>query len=218
MTKIIQLKLNAYSLREIAEYWNCTERQIIQLALDGKLRLAIKVYNDTLVDIYTNEDGETVEQEISIAERNANSTKLNFQPMGRYIFVGIPDLITIDREGQVDTRIFEEITGEIICLKEPITVKTDYIRLLEDEKNSFDSIKLLDDSQESDMNTMKALAIMAWMLSEKSSAYRVAGRPNAKKINDVIQTLVEMAFPEDPPKLKSFNKKIAEALKLFNPE
>ena len=76
--------------------------------------------------------------------------------------------------------------------------------------------QLLDDSQESDMNTMKALAIMAWMLSEKSSAYRIAGRPNAKTINDAIQSLVEMAFPEDPPKLKSFNKKISEALQLFD--
>jgi hypothetical protein len=76
--------------------------------------------------------------------------------------------------------------------------------------------QLSDYSQESDMNTMKALAIMAWMLSEKSSAYMIAGRPNAKTINDAIQPLVEMAFPEDPPKLKSFNKKISEALQLFD--
>ena len=73
-------------------------------------------------------------------------------------------------------------------------------------------------SQESEVSTMQALAIMAWMLSEKNSHYKIAGRPNAKNINDVIQPLVEEAFPKDPPKLKSFNKKISEALKLFNPE
>ncbi len=73
-------------------------------------------------------------------------------------------------------------------------------------------------SQESEVSTMQALAIMAWMLSEKNSHYKIAGRPNAKNINDAIQPLVEEAFPKDPPKLKSFNKKISEALKLFNPE
>ena len=104
-----------------------------------------------------------------------------------------------------------------------------YFRIDDDKKYSLVVVELKDiqtvdqppaqtSSQESEVSTMQALAIMAWMLSEKNSHYKIAGRPNAKNINDAIQPLVEEAFPNDPPKLKSFNKKISEALKLFNPE
>jgi len=71
-------------------------------------------------------------------------------------------------------------------------------------------------SKESELSTTKALAIMAWLLSEKASTYNIAGRPNAKKINEAINALAIKAFPDDDQlSLSTFNKKISEAVKLF---
>ncbi len=69
-----------------------------------------------------------------------------------------------------------------------------------------------------EMNNERAIAIMAWLLSEQKSACRIAGRPNAKAIGEQVADLARTAFGEDIRGFDSFHKKVAEALKSFDTE
>ncbi len=75
---------------------------------------------------------------------------------------------------------------------------------------------LPDGGEVAEMNTMRALAIMAWIMSENKSAYAIGGRPNASEIGKAIEPLAAKAFGDDVRGFKAFNKKISKALQLLD--
>lgn len=66
-----------------------------------------------------------------------------------------------------------------------------------------------------EMNTMRALAIMAWLLSTNNKTFSIGERPNAKEIGEKIAPLAAKAFGADVRGFSAFNKRISKALSLF---
>ena len=77
---------------------------------------------------------------------------------------------------------------------------------------------LPDGGEVAEMNTMRALAVMAWIVSENKPALQISGRPNAAQIGNAIEPLAQKFFGEDVRGFAAFNKKISKALDLFNEE
>lgn len=75
---------------------------------------------------------------------------------------------------------------------------------------------LPDGGEVAEMNTMRALAVMAWILSENKSAFVIGGKPNASEIGKAIEPLAVRAFGEDVRGFKAFHKKISKALELLD--
>jgi hypothetical protein len=92
-----------------------------------------------------------------------------------------------------------------------------------EDKQSGNRLKLLSDGELPDggevveMNTMKALAVMAWLLAESQSQYRKGAnkKPNCASIKQAVMERAEAANI-DKTGLVSLEKKISEALRLFN--
>ena len=75
---------------------------------------------------------------------------------------------------------------------------------------------LPDGGKVAEMNTMRALAVMAWIMSEKNpSNYSINSRPNASEIGKAIESLAAKVFGDDVRGFKSFHKKISNALALL---
>lgn len=70
----------------------------------------------------------------------------------------------------------------------------------------------------SEINSTKALALMAWLLSQNKSAMQIGGRPNSAQIGVAVADLAKNAFGQDVRGFNSFNKKISTALKLLEAE
>lgn len=77
---------------------------------------------------------------------------------------------------------------------------------------------LPDGSNVAEMNSMKALAIMAHLLAKAAPGYRVGDRPNAENIGKAVLQFAQLPFGEDTRGFLSFNKKVGQALKLFERE
>jgi hypothetical protein len=75
---------------------------------------------------------------------------------------------------------------------------------------------LPDGSGTAEMNTQRALALMAWILSKNKPAYMIGGRPNASEIAKAIEPLAKECFGEDVRGFASFSKKLGKALELLN--
>jgi hypothetical protein len=73
-----------------------------------------------------------------------------------------------------------------------------------------------DGGEKSEINTNKALAIMAWLLATngENNKYKKGDKPNATAIRDaILNRAIDSGM--DTQNLKSFEKKILDALKLF---
>ena len=67
-----------------------------------------------------------------------------------------------------------------------------------------------------EMNTNKALAVMAWLLAENKPAMKIGGKPNAAQIGEAVAVMAKKAFGENIRGFHSFHKKIGNALKLLD--
>lgn len=77
---------------------------------------------------------------------------------------------------------------------------------------------LPDGGDVAEMNSMRALAVMAWILSGNKTAYKIGDKPNKSKIGEAVEPLAQIAFGDDVIGFKSFHKKLAKALDLFDEE
>lgn len=77
---------------------------------------------------------------------------------------------------------------------------------------------LPDGSEAAEMNSLKAIALMAHLLAKSVSKYQVGNRPNASAISEAVIQAAEELMPSDTRGLLSFNKKLGEALKLLGSE
>ena len=77
---------------------------------------------------------------------------------------------------------------------------------------------LPDGGEVAEMNAMRALAVMAWIMSQNKSAYVISDRPNASEIGKAIEPLAARAFGDDVRGFKAFHKKISKALALLESE
>ncbi|MBU6995864.1 hypothetical protein [Ferrovum myxofaciens] len=75
-----------------------------------------------------------------------------------------------------------------------------------------------DGSGVAEMNSLKGLAIMATLLARGSMKYQSGDKPNAEAIGRAVQDEAEKLFGDDVRGFRAFNKKIGEALKVFNRE
>lgn len=75
---------------------------------------------------------------------------------------------------------------------------------------------LPDGGEVEEMNSNKALALMAWMLSEKKPAMQIGGKPNASQIGAAVSDLAKTHFGQDGHGFQSFHKKLGKALKLLD--
>lgn len=73
-------------------------------------------------------------------------------------------------------------------------------------------LDLPDGGSAGEMNTLKALAIMAWILAEKSPNFRYGERPNAAAVGDAVATAAKRIFGPDTRGFDAFHKKIGKAL------
>ena len=69
-----------------------------------------------------------------------------------------------------------------------------------------------------EMNTMKALALMAWILSETKAPMKISDKPNAAKIGEAVNVMAKKAFGAEVKGFESFHKKIGAALTLLSKE
>ena len=77
---------------------------------------------------------------------------------------------------------------------------------------------LPDGSDVAEMNSMKAIALMAHLLAKSSTKYQTGERPNAEAIGRAVNEAAQIFMPGDTRGLQAFNKKIGEALKVYGPE
>jgi len=77
---------------------------------------------------------------------------------------------------------------------------------------------LPDGGEVAEMNTTKALAVMAWLLSENKPAMQIGSKPNAAQIGDAVAVMAKKAFGADTKGFEAFHKKVGKALKLLNDE
>lgn len=74
---------------------------------------------------------------------------------------------------------------------------------------------LPDGGEVAELNTMKALALMAWLLSENKSAMQIGDKPNAARIGEAVAVMAKQAFGTDTRGFEAFHQKIGKALRLF---
>lgn len=77
---------------------------------------------------------------------------------------------------------------------------------------------LPDGSEVAEMNSLKAIALMAHLLAKSSTKYETGQRPNADAIGRAVNEAAQILMPGDTRGLQAFNKKVGEALKLYGPE
>lgn len=77
---------------------------------------------------------------------------------------------------------------------------------------------LPDGSNVTEMNTQKALALMAMLLAQSSVKYRAGERPNSDAIGKAVVEAATEFMPNNTRGLLALHKKIAEVLKNFGPE
>lgn len=75
-----------------------------------------------------------------------------------------------------------------------------------------------DGSDVAEMNSLKAIALMAHLLAKSSTKYETGQRPNAEAIGRAVNEAAQAFMPGDTRGLQSFNKKVGEAMKLYGPE
>ena len=83
----------------------------------------------------------------------------------------------------------------------------------------FDEMRQLDllpdGGEVAEMNTQRALAVMAWLLAQNKPRYEIGGRPNASEIGKAVEMLALHAFGEDSRGFMAFHKIISKALALL---
>lgn len=126
MKNIIQFRLNAYTLSEVANAWQCTVRDIIQLAIDGRLRLSVRTRHCKLLEF--DEEGEI-----------SNQNSLFPLSLNRYLFVGVDDLIEIDRSGEIEAFIFFDESEDMLVFEKSLTIKSEHLRIVDDERRRFEA-------------------------------------------------------------------------------
>lgn len=77
---------------------------------------------------------------------------------------------------------------------------------------------LPDGSDAAEMNSLKALALMATLLAQSSAKYRTGERPNSDAIGKAVIEAATEFMPDNKRGVFSLHKKIAQALKQFGPE
>ena len=63
------------------------------------------------------------------------------------------------------------------------------------------------------MTADRAIAIMAWLLSDSRPAMKIGDRPNAAAIGSAVADLALKTFGDDARGFASFHKRLAKALK-----
>ncbi len=77
---------------------------------------------------------------------------------------------------------------------------------------------LPDGSEAAEMNSMKAIALMAHLLAGSAGKYRAGERPNAEAIGQAVNDLAKQFFGEEVRGYAAFHKKVGAALKTFSKE
>lgn len=127
------------------------------------------------------------------------------------------------QKGIYETSAISQPIYEFKELLNPKTLNRNQLRVTRSSLDQFLLIKTKDnvntnEGEIAEMNSDKALAIMALMLSEKSASYKIGNRPNSAKIADEIYDTATKHFSENQLKgLNSFHKRILRALKTLDP-
>ena len=74
-----------------------------------------------------------------------------------------------------------------------------------------------DGSEAAEMNSMKAIALMAQLLAAASPQYKTGERPNAEAIGRAVNEAAEALMAGDSRCFRSFNKKVGDALRIYGP-
>ena len=106
-------------------------------------------------------------------------------------------------------------------LIQPKVISKNQLRVTRPSLNKYLSANLskpveFKEGKVAEMNSDKALAIMAIMLSEASTQFKIGNRPNSARIADEIYTIATKLYPKDEDQMKglqSFHKRISKALK-----
>ncbi|HNQ05146.1 MAG TPA: hypothetical protein PKH69_11110 [Thiobacillaceae bacterium] len=77
---------------------------------------------------------------------------------------------------------------------------------------------LPDGSEAAEMNSMKAIALMAHLLAASAGKYWAGERANSEAIGQAVNDLAKQFFDEEVRGYASFHKKVGAALKTFSKE
>lgn len=77
---------------------------------------------------------------------------------------------------------------------------------------------LPDGSEAAEMNSLRAIALMAHLLAASAGKYRAGERPNSEAIGQAVNELAKQFFGEEVRGYASFHKKVGAALKTFSKE
>jgi hypothetical protein len=166
----------------------------------------------------------------------AELAKLNFET--QCMSAKRAALVTALREGRLEYEDLGIVTGQGKVFKgAPIDELLDKDRLIIDKASLrrwfeqlpfddrpeflFDETRqtvLPDGSDVAEMNSLKALALMAHLLARSSSKYQTGERPNSEAIGRAVNEAMQTFAPGDARGLRSFHKKLSDALKIFGPE
>ncbi|WP_374531738.1 hypothetical protein [Acinetobacter sp.] len=91
------------------------------------------------------------------------------------------------------------------------------LRIPVDSLNSFLADPPKDESENVEIRSQQAIAIMALLLAEAKACYKSGTKPNAKLIGENIAKTAKNFFPNERG-FKAFNKKISDSLKTFEDE
>lgn len=197
MNNIVKFRLDAYTLSQIAEAWKCDEQTVIQLAIDGLLRLSVRTQHGKLVEF--DDEGEPID--------SLSPFPLSF---GRYLFLDVEDLVEIDKHGQADVSIFYNEDRETLVFEKPLSCTKSHLRLVKIERERFE--KGIASHQMVNIEVYQALQSERDALKIKAENLEAEG--NAMKAE--IEALKATIPKEETEKLTPENSYISNDFKVLN--
>lgn len=206
---VIQSKPNAYSAREVAEAWGISERQVLQLAIDREIKLAVYGYMDTILQF--DEEGNVLNED-------------SFFPfaMSGYRFLHPDDVAKIEQNGQAEIIVFEDPELGSTAYKKKLLVTVGHLRITKYERERFEAECGIDATRQpsiketvSDTERGKLLAIVLGMAMDKYD-YRPGDKKNAatgENNGSIAHALQKLGLKVDVDTIRKYLAEASERYK-----
>jgi len=227
---------------ELQSRWSCSEGDLRYLIVNEQLKPAVKATKDWMIPEWEMVEGFDVMQPIGVAVDGVTGVEIICRPKG-WLYLQSPvqtgpqdcDFWLVHEQHEPNFPFFYGI-AEYGWYKLPECMSVEDViaegAFLMEEVLRYESMNDADAIEQSssrleifpeagavaEMNTMKALGLMAWLLSETKSSMRISDKPNAAKIGEAVNEAAKKAFGDDVKGFESFHKKIGAALTILTKE
>lgn len=227
---------------ELQSRWSCSEDDLRYLIVDEQLKPAVKAIKDWMIPEWEWLEGVDEMQPIGVAVDGVTGEVMICRPKGwMYLqspkqtgpqscefwlanagrdpntpqFDGIaepgwyrlPECISVD----------DVIVGGAFLMEEVLRYEgMNDADAMEQRSSNLETLRA--SGAVAEMNTMKALGLMAWLLSETKASMKISDKPNAAQIGEVVREMAKKAFGAEVKGFESFHKKVGAALILLGKE